>query len=159
MLFRSGGLTQGLSGLAKQRKVTVVQGSARFTGAHQLAVDGANDSQTLEFEQAIIAAGSEPVRLPGLPYEDPRIIDSTGALALEDIPGRLLVVGGGAGFAIGAHGTRFKMACAGNPHRAQTGDESRLPSARALGDKGRSSKMRNALDDGQDRPLLPAQHA
>ena len=89
-----GNLTQGLAGLAKQRKVTVVQGSARFTGSHQLQVDGANGSETLVFEQAIIAAGSEPVRLPGLP-EDPRIIDSTGALALEDIPGRLLVIGGG----------------------------------------------------------------
>ena len=90
-----GGLTQGLAGLAKQRKVTVLQGTARFTGTHELVVDGATGSETLEFEQAIIAAGSEPVRLPGLPYEDPRIIDSTGALALEDIPGRLLVIGGG----------------------------------------------------------------
>lgn len=70
-----GGLTQGLAGLAKQRKVTVLQGTARFTGSHELVVDGATGSETLVFEQAIIAAGSEPVRLPGLPYEDPRIID------------------------------------------------------------------------------------
>ena len=90
-----GGLTQGLAGLAKQRKVTVLQGTARFTGSHTLQVESAAGTEPLEFEQAIIAAGSEPVRLPGLPYEDPRIIDSTGALALEDIPGRLLVIGGG----------------------------------------------------------------
>ena len=90
-----GGLTQGLAGLAKQRKVTVLQGTARFTGSHALQVESAAGTEPPEFEQAIIAAGSEPVRLPGLPYEDPRIIDSTGALALEDIPGRLLVIGGG----------------------------------------------------------------
>jgi dihydrolipoamide dehydrogenase len=86
---------RGLEGLAKQRKVTVVHGRGSFSGAHSLEVRAADGTVTaLEFTHAIIAAGSEPVRLPGLP-DDPRIIDSTGALALEDIPGRLLVIGGG----------------------------------------------------------------
>ncbi|MGE3775399.1 MAG: dihydrolipoyl dehydrogenase [Gammaproteobacteria bacterium] len=89
-------LTGGLKSLAKQRKVEVLTGEGRFVDAHTLAVTGADGKTTqLRFEQAIIAAGSQPVRLPGLPYEDPRVIDSTGALALADIPSRLLVVGGG----------------------------------------------------------------
>jgi dihydrolipoamide dehydrogenase len=91
-----GQLTHGLQGLARQRKVEVVTGEARFAGAHTLSITTADGSMTtLRFGQAIIAAGSQPVRLPGLPYEDPRVIDSTGALALTDIPGRLLVIGGG----------------------------------------------------------------
>ena len=83
-------LTGGLVGLAKGRKVRVVHGEARFTGAHTIAVDG----EELEFAHCIVAAGSEPIALPGLP-EDPRIMDSTGALELVDVPRRLLVVGGG----------------------------------------------------------------
>lgn len=90
-----GQLTKGLSGLARQRKVTVVHGTGRFVSPQTLDVDGPEGRSTIEFTSAIIAAGSEPVRLPGLPYEDPRIIDSTGALALADIPPRLLVIGGG----------------------------------------------------------------
>ncbi len=91
-----GQLTHGLQGLAKQRKVEVVTGEGRFLDANRLAVTNAGGTtSTIRFEQAIIAAGSQPVRLPGLPYEDPRIIDSTGALALADIPRRLLVIGGG----------------------------------------------------------------
>jgi len=91
-----GQLTGGLKSLAKQRKIDVVTGEGRFVDAHTLAVTGSDGStRQLRFEQAIIAAGSQPVRLPGLPYEDPRLIDSTGALALADIPPRLLVVGGG----------------------------------------------------------------
>ena len=91
-----GQLTHGLKGLAKQRKVEVLTGEGRFTDAHTLTVTAADGSaHTLRFTQAIIAAGSQPVRLPGLPYEDPRVIDSTGALALTDIPQRLLVIGGG----------------------------------------------------------------
>jgi len=89
-----GQLTKGLEGLARQRKVEVVKGVGSFTSPNTLAVTGADGTTTIEFKQAIIAAGSEPVRLPGLP-EDPRIIDSTGALELTDIPARLLVIGGG----------------------------------------------------------------
>ncbi len=87
-------LTKGLAGLARQRKVRVVRGEGRFTGPHTLAVEGPEASETVEFAHCVVAAGSEPVRLPGFP-DDPRVIDSTGALALEDVPGRLLVVGGG----------------------------------------------------------------
>ena len=89
-----GQLTKGLEGLAKQRKVQVVQGVGSFTSPTTLAVTGSGGTTTIEFKQAIIAAGSEPVRLPGIPA-DPRVIDSTGALALVDIPTRLLVIGGG----------------------------------------------------------------
>ncbi len=89
-------LTNGLQGLAKRRRITVLRGDCRFVDAHTLAVTHADgEVSRLRFEQAIVAAGSQPVRLPGLPYEDPRIVDSTGALALPDIPPRLLVVGGG----------------------------------------------------------------
>ena len=95
-----GRLTGGLAALAKQRKVTVVRGRARFLDAHTLGVDegegaGAGDTpaRRLDFAHCIIAAGSESVSLPGAP-DDPRIIDSTGALEL-DLPRRLLVVGGG----------------------------------------------------------------
>jgi len=88
-----GKLTGGLAQLAKQRKVRVIQGSGRFLSDRHLEVSGAQGSQVVSFRQCIIAAGSEPVRLPGLP-EDPRIIDSTGALELE-LPESLLVVGGG----------------------------------------------------------------
>lgn len=89
-------LTGGLTQLAKQRKVSVVQGEGRFSGSHQLTVTAADGStQTIAFEHAIIAAGSRPVQLPFIPHDDPRVIDSTGALALADIPQRLLVIGGG----------------------------------------------------------------
>jgi len=90
-----GRLTGGLSGLAKQRKVNVVQGTGRFSGPHSLVVtapDGA--TRELHFRQCIIAAGSESARLPGLP-DDPRIMDSTGALELPADCKRLLIVGGG----------------------------------------------------------------
>lgn len=89
-----GKLTQGLSGLAKQRKVDVVRGEARFLSAHRVEVTGPNGRQVVGFDQCILAAGSEPIRMPGVP-DDPRIIDSTGALELADVPERLLVVGGG----------------------------------------------------------------
>ncbi len=88
-------LTGGLSGLARQRRVRVVQGSGHFLSLNQLEVIGPEGSQIISFEQAIIAAGSEPVTLPFVPHGDPRVIDSTGALALADIPRRLLVLGGG----------------------------------------------------------------
>ncbi len=88
-------LTGGLASLARQRKVTVLQGTGKFLSPHRLAVAQADGStRVVGFEQCIIAAGSEPVRIPGWPV-DPSVIDSTGALELEDIPGRLLVIGGG----------------------------------------------------------------
>ena len=91
-----GRLTGGLAGLAKQRKVTTIRGYGRFTSPHQLQVDLAEGgTTTVGFEQAIIAAGSEALTLPFIPAADPRVIDSTGALELSEIPGRLLVIGGG----------------------------------------------------------------
>jgi dihydrolipoamide dehydrogenase len=87
-------LTGGLKVLARQRKVEIVRGTGRFVGANVMEVTGASGSERIGFEQCIIAAGSEAVRLPGLP-EDPRIIDSTGALELPEIRGGLLVIGGG----------------------------------------------------------------
>jgi dihydrolipoamide dehydrogenase len=87
-------LTTGLAGLAKQRQVRVVQGVGRFISDHALEVKTPEGSETVTFEHAIIAAGSRPATLPGWP-QDPRIMDSTAALALEEIPGSLLVVGGG----------------------------------------------------------------
>jgi len=89
-----GRLTKGLEGLAKQRKVEVVRGLAEFTSPNVLRVQAPEGATTVSFDRCIIAAGSSAVRLPGIP-DDPRIIDSTGALELEDIPDRLLVVGGG----------------------------------------------------------------
>ena len=88
-------LTGGLSGLAKQRKVTVVRGVGRFISLNQLEVDGPAGRKVLSFEQAIIAAGSEAATLPFIPHEDPRVIDSTGALQMDGMPGKLLVLGGG----------------------------------------------------------------
>ena len=90
-----GQLTKGLEGLAKQRKVEVVRGVGSFVSPNILEVRGAAGVTTIEFTQAIIAVGSEPVQLPGFPVGDPRVIDSTGALALADVPPRLLVIGGG----------------------------------------------------------------
>ena len=89
-------LTGGLSGLAKARKVTVVEGIGKFVSLNQVEVQGKDGgTKTVSFEQAIIAAGSEPVTLPFIPHGDPRVIDSTGALALDGVPKRLLVLGGG----------------------------------------------------------------
>lgn len=85
-----GKLTGGLTQLAKQRKVQIVQGTAKFESANSVRVD----DEIIEFEQCIIAAGSQPFMLPDLP-DDPRIVDSTGALELDPLPDRLLVVGGG----------------------------------------------------------------
>ena len=90
-----GKLTQGLSAMAKQRQVTVIQGVGEFTSPHQIKVtqvDGS--SETIGFEHCIVAAGSQATKFPGV-KDDPRIMDSTGALELKDIPKRLLIVGGG----------------------------------------------------------------
>src|SRR5215204_3323217 len=83
-------LTDGLASMAKARDVEVVTGTARFTGPNALDVDGTE----IAFRHAIIAVGSRAVALPDMP-DDPRIVDSTGALELPDVPGRLLVIGGG----------------------------------------------------------------
>jgi dihydrolipoamide dehydrogenase len=88
-------LTGGLAGLARQRKVRTLRGTGRFVSPDQLAVTAGDGSvTTVGFERAIIAAGSEPVRLPFMP-NDRQVIDSTGALDLASVPGRLLVIGGG----------------------------------------------------------------
>ena len=87
-------LTNGLAVLAKQRKVTVIQGEATFSGPHSMEIQAADGAKRLDFKQCIIAAGSESARLPGFP-NDPRVIDSSGALELPLDCKRLLVVGGG----------------------------------------------------------------
>ena len=88
-------LTGGLKQLAKQRKVQVVQGEAKFATPNSLVVTTAEGDKTISFDHAIIAAGSSAARIPGFPYDDPRLIDSTGALKLQDVPRRMLIVGGG----------------------------------------------------------------
>ena len=87
-------LTKGLSGMSKMRKVEHVQGFGKFTGSNTLEVTGDKGTTTITFDNAIIAAGSEPVSLPFIPQDD-RVIDSTGALEMKDIPGKMLVLGGG----------------------------------------------------------------
>ena len=90
-----GKLTQGLSAMAKQRGVTVIQGVGEFTTSHQIKVTKADgQTETIGFEHCIIAAGSQSTKFPGV-KDDPRIMDSTGALELKDIPKRFLIVGGG----------------------------------------------------------------
>ncbi|MBK0027755.1 dihydrolipoyl dehydrogenase [Stenotrophomonas sp. S48] len=89
-------LTKGLAGMAKQRKVRSVQGVGKFVSANELeitAVDGS--TQLLRFQKCIIAAGSQAVKLPNFPWDDKRVMDSTDALELAEVPGSLLVVGGG----------------------------------------------------------------
>ena len=90
-----GKLTKGLTVLAKQRKVEVVQGTGRFSSPNMIRVETANGTKTVSFEHCIIAAGSSVTRIPGFPYADPRLMDSTDALQLTDIPKRMLIIGGG----------------------------------------------------------------
>ena len=96
-----GQLTKGLAGMARQRKVRVVQGTAKFVSANELEISveagvGADGkAQLLHFANCIIAAGSQPVKLPSFPWDDARVMDSTDALDLADVPKKLLVVGGG----------------------------------------------------------------
>jgi dihydrolipoamide dehydrogenase len=91
-----GRLTGGLAALAKQCKVTTILGTGIFTSPHMLTVTGlGGTTSTVLFDAAIIAACSKPVQLLFVPHDDPRVIDSTGALALDHIPQRLLVIGGG----------------------------------------------------------------
>jgi len=90
-----GQLTKGLAGMAKQRKVRVVEGVGKFVSPNEVEVAGKNGTQLIRFEQCIIAAGSQAVKLPGFPWDDKRVMDSTDALELIDVPKKLLVVGGG----------------------------------------------------------------
>ncbi len=90
-----GKLTGGLAGMAKQRKVRVLQGTGTFVSPHELEVRTGEGSKRVRFAQAIVAAGSQALKLPGFPWDDPRVMDSTDALALAEIPASLLVVGGG----------------------------------------------------------------
>ncbi|UIP28342.1 dihydrolipoyl dehydrogenase [Photobacterium sp. TLY01] len=87
-------LTGGLGGMAKMRKVTVVNGYGKFTDPNTIVIEG-EEATTVKFDNAIIAAGSRPIELPFIPHEDPRIWDSTDALELKEVPEKLLVMGGG----------------------------------------------------------------
>ncbi len=89
-----GRLTDGLDGLARQRKVTVLRGAGSFVSPHHLQIRRGDETEVVEFAQCIIAAGSEPATLPGLPADE-RIMDSTSALELDELPDKLLVIGGG----------------------------------------------------------------
>lgn len=90
-----GQLTKGLRGLARQRKIEVFHGTGRFEGPQTLRVDGDEGATLVHFEKAIIAAGSQPVQIGAFPNDDPRLMDSTDALRLDDVPQRMLVIGGG----------------------------------------------------------------
>ncbi|GGA11792.1 dihydrolipoyl dehydrogenase [Dyella caseinilytica] len=90
-----GQLTGGLASMARQRKVRTVQGVGTFVSPNEMEIDTAEGKKLLRFEYAIIAAGSQSVKLPAFPWDDDRIMDSTGALELKDVPAKLLVVGGG----------------------------------------------------------------
>ena len=90
-----GQLTGGLAQLAKKRKVEIVHGYGRFVSANAIEVEGKDGAQIITFDDCIIAAGSSVTKIPGLPYDDERLMDSTGALELRDVPKRLLVIGGG----------------------------------------------------------------
>jgi dihydrolipoamide dehydrogenase len=88
-------LTGGLAGMARQRKVQVLHGTGKFISPYHIEVEGAEGKKIVQFENAIIAAGSQPTKIPGFPHDDPRVMDSTDALLLEEAPKRMLVVGGG----------------------------------------------------------------
>src|SRR5882672_1027947 len=90
-----GKLTKGLTMLAKARKVTVVEGKGRFASPHTLEVETKEGRKVVSFDHCIIAAGSQSARIPNFPYDDPRLMDSTGALELKDVPKRILIIGGG----------------------------------------------------------------
>ena len=95
-----GKLTGGLAGMAKKRKVEVITGYAKFSSAHSLLIEATEDTPapspgSVSFAQCIIAAGSRVIRIPGIPWDDDRVMDSTGALELNEVPARLLIIGGG----------------------------------------------------------------
>ncbi|MDX1609591.1 MAG: dihydrolipoyl dehydrogenase [Halofilum sp. (in: g-proteobacteria)] len=125
-----GKLTGGLKSMAKQRGVTVVHGNGQFTSPQTVAVETKDGTKTVGFEQAIIAAGSESIKIPNLPWDDERVMTSTLALDLAEIPKRLLVVGGGI---IG-----MEMACVYD----------------ALGSKVTVVEMADGLMPGTDRDLV-----
>ena len=127
-------LTGGLAGMARKRGVTVVQGEGQFMDDHRIRVSGGESERTLSFGRCIIAAGSEPVHLDHLPWDDPRVMDSTGALRLKEIPERLLVIGGGI---IG-----LEMACV----------------YEALGSRVTVVEMQDQLMPGADKDLVKPLH-
>jgi len=127
-------LTGGLANMANKRKVEVVTGNGKFSGAHELAVDDGEDTRKVTFAKCIIAAGSRVIEIPDLPWDDDRVMDSTGALELEEIPERLLVIGGGI---IG-----LEMACV----------------YRALGSKVTVVEMLDQLMAGADPDLVKPLH-
>ena len=88
-------MVKGLDGMSKQRKVRVVEGTGTFVSPNEIEVVTKDGTKLVRFEKAIIAAGSQALKLPGFPWDDPRVMDSTDALLLADIPKKLLVVGGG----------------------------------------------------------------
>lgn len=88
-------LTKGLDGLAKKRKVRVITGQGKFEDDHHISIRSQSGHQQLSFANCIIAAGSEAIQLPNLPWDDERVMDSTDALKLQDIPATLLIIGGG----------------------------------------------------------------
>jgi dihydrolipoyl dehydrogenase len=90
-----GKLTKGLAALAKARKVTVLEGTAQFSSPQTLEVETKDGRKVVSFDHCIIAAGSQSARIAGFPYDDPRLMDSTAALELKDVPKRLLIIGGG----------------------------------------------------------------
>ena len=90
-----GKLTGGLATMGKQRKVRTLEGDGKFVSPHEMEVRTKDGTKLLRFDHAIIAAGSQSVKLPAFPWDDPRVVDSTGALELPDVPKQLLVVGGG----------------------------------------------------------------
>ncbi len=91
----SKGLNDGLARLVKQRKVTLLTGVGQFTSSNSIEVKSDTETKTVTFDQAIIAAGSTPTKIPSFPHDDPRLWDSTDALELTTIPKKLLIVGGG----------------------------------------------------------------
>ncbi len=125
-----GKLTGGLKSMAKQRGVTVVHGSGRFNSANSVTVETTDGSKTIGFERAIIAAGSQSAKIPSLPWDDERVMTSTDALELDEIPKRLLVLGGGI---IG-----LEMACVYD----------------ALGSKVTVCELADGLMPGTDRDLV-----
>ena len=127
-------LTGGLAGMAKKRKVEVITGTGRFAAAHELTVEHEGDTREVSFGKCIIAAGSRVIEIPGIPWDDERVMDSTGALELEEIPDRLLVIGGGI---IG-----LEMACV----------------YRALGSKVTVVEMLDQLMAGADPDLVKPLH-
>ena len=150
--------------MAKGRKVKVVNGLGKFTGANTLVVEGENGPTTINFDNAIIAAGSRPIQLPFIPHEDPRVWDSTDALELKTVPERLLVMGGGIiGLEMGtvyhALGSQIDVvemfdqvipaADKDGESLHQTYQQAVQPDAGNQSDRGRSQRRRHLRHDGR----------